>query len=127
LKFAGGSGGNDTIDIDEFLKQAAEYETTGGAWDAALKVLNTAFRDHPFATVRAAELQRWMTSGAYDRILAGEYMRRGDPARPLGDDVADAAGYYGEQVRTAMSGVGEAVDRARRAFEDAFRGAAGPR
>ena len=30
LKLAGGPAGDDTIDLDEFLKQADEYETTGG-------------------------------------------------------------------------------------------------
>src|SRR5687768_8486662 len=87
LKMAGGSEGDDPTDLDEFLSQAAEYESGGNAWDAVLKVLNTAFRDHPFNTVRAAELQRWVASGEYARIVAGEYPRRGTPRDGnLGDD-----------------------------------------
>jgi len=127
LKFAGGGGGDDAIDIDAFLAQAAEYETQGNAWDAVLKALNTAFRDHPFATIRAAELQRWAQGAEYPRILEGAYVKRGDPRPPLEDDVAAAAGYYGDQVRSAMAGMGETIDRAKRAFEDAFRGATGSR
>src|SRR2546430_7047631 len=34
-------------------------------------------RSHPFNTVRAAELQRWIAQGHYERILGGEYTRRG--------------------------------------------------
>jgi Zn-dependent protease with chaperone function len=123
LKFAGGSGGDDEIDIDAFLRQAAEYETGGNAWDAVLKALNTAFRDHPFATVRAAELERWIGAGDYRRILDGDYRRRGTAGPGLGEDVAEAAGYYGDQFKQAMSGVTETLERAKKAFEDAFRSA----
>jgi hypothetical protein len=121
LKMAGGSEGDDPIDLDEFLSQAAEYESGGNAWDSVLKVLNTAFRDHPFNTVRAAELQRWVASGEYARILAGEYPRRGAPRDgSLGDDYVDAAGYYGHEVRNAFGILGDSLGRARDAFNDTF-------
>ena len=121
LKMAGGSEGDDPIDLDEFLSQAAEYESGGNAWDSVLKVLNTAFRDHPFNTVRAAELQRWVASGEYARILAGEYPRRGTPRDgSLGDDYVDAAGYYGHEVRNAFGILGDSLGRARDAFNDTF-------
>ncbi len=124
LKFAGGGAGGDKIDLDEFLKQAAEYETQGGAWDTVMKVLNTVFREHPFNTVRAAELNRWIASGAYDTILGGEYPKRSDPTTQadLNADFAAAASYYGDQARAATAKVGEIFDRARGAFDDAFRG-----
>jgi Zn-dependent protease with chaperone function len=120
LKMAGGGGDDDKIDVDAFMAQAAEYETGGNAWDNVLKLLNTALRDHPFNTVRAAELQRWVASGEYGEILAGNYMRRGNEGdRPLGDDYADAAGYYGKEVRDTL---GSIFDRARDAFNSATRG-----
>lgn len=128
LKFAGGGAGTDTIDVDAFLEQATEYEAAGTAWDGVLKALNTAFRDHPFATVRAAELQRWAHEGGdYAAALDGRYARRGDAAPPLGDDVAAAASHYGDTVRSAMAGVADAVERARRAFDEARRAATGNR
>ncbi|HVE78626.1 MAG TPA: M48 family metallopeptidase [Gemmatimonadaceae bacterium] len=117
LKMAGGGAGDDEIDLDAFMVQASEYEAGGDAWDNVLKLLNTAFRDHPFNTVRAAELQRWIQAGDYDRILRGEYPKRGpDGDRPLGDDYADAAGYYGQQTRDVLGGI---FDRARDAFNQA--------
>ena len=85
-------------------------------------LLNTAFRTHPFHTVRAAELLRWHRSGDYDAIIAGNYMRRGqDGARPLSDDYVDAAGYYGQQTRETFAPIGEAFNRARDKFNDAWR------
>ncbi len=122
LKLAGGKAGDDAIDLDEFLIQAEEYETTGGAWDTALKMLNTVFRDHPFNTVRAAELRRWGSSEAYERILRGDYPRRGGEGdQPLADDYAAAAGYYGTQARAVVSELEHMAERARDAFGQAFR------
>ena len=124
LKFAGGGAGEDRIDVDAFMKQAAEYETQGGAWDTVMKVLNTAFRQHPFHTVRAAELQRWIEAGNYGRIVGGEYPRRSDaPPIDLSQDFNDAAGYYGDQARAAVEKLSDVLGRAKGAFEDAFKGA----
>src|SRR5687768_12052787 len=77
MKMAGGDGGKDQMDLDSFMAQAAEYEGDNNAWDTILKILASAFRDHPFATLRAAELQRWVNSGEYQAILNGNYIRRG--------------------------------------------------
>ena len=122
LKFAGGRAGDDRIDLDAFMRQAAEYETQGNAWDTVLKVLNTVLRDHPFATVRAAELQRWIDSGDYQRILDGQYPGRdGSQQPPLREDFEEAAGYYGEQARRAADTVAQTLGRARDAFSEAMK------
>ena len=120
LKLSGGKGGDDTIDVDAFLQQASEYETDGGAWDKALKLMNTVWRSHPFGTVRAAEMARWSTSDQYREILAGNYPRRGDPKRPLADDMSEAGGYYKEQAKQAVDEVTAAVGRAKDAFTQAW-------
>jgi Zn-dependent protease with chaperone function len=121
------AGGLDATDLDAFLTQSREYETDTGAWDKVLKVMNTAFRDHPFATVRAAELQRYLESGAYERILGGEYPRRGDaPNAPLGDDLREASDFYADRAREVVGTVADSIARARDAFNDAFKGSPGP-
>lgn len=123
LKLAGGSGGDDEISLDAFLAQAAEYETQGTVVDKVWQVINTAFKTHPFGTVRAAELQRWLQSGEYGRIVGGDYPRRGGAGdRPLSDDYAAAAGYYGEQARGAVDSLNDSLARARDAFTQAMRG-----
>ncbi|MEP6690545.1 MAG: M48 family metallopeptidase [Gemmatimonadaceae bacterium] len=135
LKLAGGgaklaglaTGEEDEISLDEFLVQAREYETDENMVDTVMKVLNVAFRTHPFNTVRAAELQRWVSSGEYDRILRGEYRRRGDNDRPLTEDYLDAAGYYGPKARETASQVGASIADAAARARDAFNGAFKPR
>lgn len=122
LKLAGGDSLGDQIDLDEFMAQAAEYEIDENVWDSVLKVLNMAFRDHPFHTLRAAELQRWVQRGEYGEILAGNYRRRGEDGQPLTDDYAEAAGYYSGQARQAWSSLEGTLRRAGDAFGDAIRG-----
>ena len=72
----------------------------------------------------------------YERILAGDYQRRGvDDARGehLRDDVQDARDYYGSRARDAAAGardaakdaareVGDVFSRAKDAFNQAFKG-----
>jgi hypothetical protein len=82
--------------------------------DTVLKILNTVMRTHPMHTVRAAELLRWQRGG-FDKIMAGDYVRRGggDKDQPLGEDYADAAGYYGRRParRSISSRMGSARAR----------------
>ena len=77
MKLAGGKSYGDQLRVEEFIRQAEQYETGGDAWDTVLKILNTVMRTHPMHTVRAAELLRWSDAGGYDKILAGDYLRRG--------------------------------------------------
>jgi hypothetical protein len=88
------------------------------------KVLNTLGMTHPFHTLRAAQLQRWVAGREYDRILRGEYPRRGseDEKRPLADDLGEASHYYAEQAKGAVDSVAEVAKKARDAFVSAFKG-----
>jgi Zn-dependent protease with chaperone function len=122
LKLAGGPVLDDPIDLDTFLEQAREYETMAGPWDRVWQFINTVFRTHPFATVRAGELQRWIDSGEYQKILNGDYMRRGQEPPPLTDDFKQAGNYYGDRAREAADTVGQMMARARDAFTEAWKG-----
>jgi Zn-dependent protease with chaperone function len=123
MKLAGGKAYGDTLRVDEFIRQAEQYETGGDAWDTVYKILNTVMRTHPMHTVRAAELLRWHRAGGYDKILAGEYLRRGqsDSDQPLAEDFADAASYYGQKTRETMESFKESFNKARDAVSSAWR------
>jgi hypothetical protein len=102
-----------------------EYETKGDAFDRVMQILNTVMRDHPFATVRAGELQRWIDAGGYQKVLDGEYAKRADVAANPTDfkkDFDDATEYYGAEAKAAVGKVGDIWDRAKDAFNDAFKG-----
>ncbi len=111
------------LDVDSFMVQANEYLGSNEGLDVVYKVLHTLALTHPMHTVRAAELQRWMAAGDYDRILRGDYVKRGAEAseRPLKDDLSAAGSYYAGATRET---VGHVVDAAKRAAEkvgEAFR------
>ena len=80
MKMAGGGRGEGfagQLNVDAFMQQAHEYATSDEGLDVVYKLLSTLALTHPMHTVRAAELQRWVAGGEYDRILRGEYVRRG--------------------------------------------------
>lgn len=122
LKFAGG-GDMKQMDLNAFLVQAKEYEEIGGALDRVFKILGVLMRTHPFNTVRAAELQRWVESGDYDRVLRGEYTRRGTDAeeRPLDKDLDDAREHYMKEAKAVVNDVVDTAKRAAQAFSDAMK------
>ncbi len=122
MRLAGGRDFGDTSNVEEFMRQATAYEVGGDGWDRMFRFLNTVFREHPFNTVRAGELERWRTSGAYDAILLGNYIRRGDPEPGLRTDYREASDYYSAKARRGRSNVEDALNRARDAFRDAWKG-----
>jgi hypothetical protein len=120
LYLAGGTGPEE-IDISSFLEQAKEYEEVDDIRDSLLKLMTIESMTHPFAVVRAAELQRWAASEGYRAILSGDYQRREDdePSSSLMDDIKTAAKSYQESWSTSQdplvkvfSNVGEAVSGA---------------
>jgi len=122
LKMAGG-GDMSQMDLNAFLAQAKEYEETGGPLDRIFQILNTIDRTHPFNTLRAAELQRWIESGQYDRILRGEYTRRGPETeqRPLSQDLDDAREHYMNEAKAVVNDVVDTARRAAQAFAESFK------
>jgi Zn-dependent protease with chaperone function len=115
LKFAGGTSGE--ASLGEFIRQSDEYRETGDLADQVFKVLNLLDMTHPFPVLRVAEQRSWFESGAYERIMAGEYRRRGEAPGPYAEDVAEASKSYSESAKETF---GQAADAARKVM-DGFR------
>ena len=79
MKIAGGSRMSE-LSHDEFLRQAEEYDAVADVRDSIIKLLQLLGTTHPFAVVRFAELDRWVSEGEYESILEGDYPRREDDA-----------------------------------------------
>lgn len=128
MKMAGGGRGQGfagQLNVDAFMQQAHEYAGSSEGLDVVYKLLSTLALTHPMHTVRAAELQHWVAGGEYDRILRGEYTRRGPETsdRPLQEDMSAAASYYAGEARELATQVAEAARRAAERARDAFRNA----
>ncbi len=125
MKFAGGGQASE-MDLDTYMEQAKEYAEGGGAIDTIYKILNTLDLDHPFSSMRAAELQKWIDEGAYDKIVVdGEYTHRGaeEEERPLTEDIGQAAGYYKNEIKETVGQMFDAAKKAGETFTQAFKDA----
>jgi Zn-dependent protease with chaperone function len=124
MKLAGGSRLSE-LNSDAFMEQAHDYDAVPDVRDGLLKILQLQGNSHPFAVTRFAELSRWIDSGEYERILAGDYPRRDtDSTTTIGEEVRNAAKSYQESWnRTEDPLVGMfrgAADSAMRASEGLF-------
>ncbi|MGW5049966.1 M48 family metallopeptidase [Actinokineospora sp. NPDC004072] len=117
------AGGTDLtqIDIPSFLQQASEYENVEDIRDSIHKLRNVETTGHPFAVVRAAQLQRWAASEDYREILTGTYQRREDDTTTptFTEDLRSAAKSYKDTMSTStdplvklLNDVGTAVSGA---------------
>jgi len=66
MKSAGGPRVND-MDVNEFFRQAQEYEAAGEGLDSLLKLLDTIGDTHPFPALRMVALQEWERGGAWKK------------------------------------------------------------
>src|SRR4051794_37242259 len=87
----------DELNLDAFIAQAAEYDEGGKGLDRLTKLINDMNLTHPMPVRRVRELTDWVRSGEYDRIVGGEYIRRGHEP-PLRDEADSAGSHYGDRV-----------------------------
>ena len=86
-------------------------------WDkfGRFRACNCCQRRTQYPVRRVHEIQKWVRSGEYDRIMSGEFRKRGGKADPR-DEAADATDHYSEKFKTifkeAGDGVGKAGDKA---------------
>lgn len=98
LRQAGGVG--EGADISAFREQARRYEEDASVLDSMVKTLALLSRRHPFPVQRMREVDRWLESGAYAAVLAGEYPRRqDDPESSAWAAWKEAAEQYGDGLK----------------------------
>jgi Zn-dependent protease with chaperone function len=127
MKLAGATRPEE-IDVNEFFEQAAEYERGEGLLDSFHKLLNLIGQTHPFPVLRLTELKSWVDSGAYARIMSGEYVRHTDDGvDSVRENMRDAAGQYKEDFATSQDPLAELLrnawentDTVRSKAKDAF-------
>jgi Zn-dependent protease with chaperone function len=113
MKLAGGPYLSE-LNPDAFREQAHEYDAVPDLRDSILKVLQLQGNTHPFAVVRFAELDHWVTSGDYERILGGDYPRRDD----------DGSASFTDEMRNAAKSYQDSWSRSEDPLAGIFRGVA---
>jgi Zn-dependent protease with chaperone function len=107
MKTAGGRRTHE-MDINEFFRQAHDYDQGGDLVDSVYKIMGVLGQSHPFAVTRMVELQRWERSGDYQKILNGEYPRRGTgSSRDFKRDFDDMVKQYRDDLKETQDPLGK--------------------
>ncbi len=107
MALAAGAAADD-LSLDAFMAQGLEYREKGHAVERLSRLLMDLNVTHPLPVRRTHELLTWVRGGDYDRIIGGDYVRRGQEER-LRDDADAAASHYADRVREAVRGAGESI------------------
>ena len=128
MKMTGGSSIGE-MNINDFFNQAASYEDETDFLDRVYKLLNTLTKSHPFSVVRLKELKIWATGGEYEKILGGDYIRKGKEDKwKTGDDIKETAEYYKEstakdreKLKQTLDKIAGGADKLFKKLGDAFK------
>ena len=110
----------DDLNLEAFMRQAMEYTETGEGLDRLQRLLTDLRQTHSLPVKRVHELLSWVRDGEYDRIVSGEYIRRGQE-RPVREEAADAATHYSERFKDLFRETGEHVNTAGKQLSDWLR------
>jgi Zn-dependent protease with chaperone function len=77
-RLAGGPGHKiaQMLNVERYLEQAREFEEDPDSNHRLMSFLLQDMRSHPFPAVRARELETWVQSGDYEKIISGDYSKR---------------------------------------------------
>ena len=118
MKLAGGKH-LDEMDLQEFHKQAEEYESGGDVLDGIYKILNVLGQSHPFPVLRLKSIDDWANDGSYQTILGGEYTKRDDKEENFAQDFSEASKQYQEDLKGSQDPLAQTVSNIGEGLENA--------
>ncbi len=96
------------LSLDAFIAQGMDYSEKGTGLERLTRMLQQLRITHPMPVRRVRMLLDWVHEGGYDRMVRGDYMRRGE--EPSARDEADAAGtFYADRIGSAIQSAGSSV------------------
>ena len=98
------------FNLDAFLAQAKEYEDWDDPSDRVRRFFYEISATHPNAVRRVSEVMKWVQSGEYDRIVRGEYIKRGEEP-PVSEEASNAMEFYAERFRSLFKDLGDNVTK----------------
>lgn len=101
----------DQLDLDAFMTQGLEYSEKGSGLERLTRLLIDLGLTHPMPVRRTHELMDWVRSGAFDRIVGGEYRTRDEP-NDVRAESGEAVAFYSERFRKVFRDAGESIGSA---------------
>jgi Zn-dependent protease with chaperone function len=108
MTIAGGEA-VDELNLDAFMKQGLDYDEKGSGLERLTRLFMHMNITHPMTVRRTHQLLSWVRSGEYDRIVDGDYIRRGQEP-PLREETQAAQDHYARRVREAFNDVGTSIN-----------------
>jgi Zn-dependent protease with chaperone function len=107
MVLAAGEAAED-LNLDAFIAQGMEYSESGSGLERLTRMLQQLQVTHPMPVRRVRLLLDWVREGDYDRMIRGDYLRRGE--EPSAREEADAAGvFYADRVSGAFQAAGSSI------------------
>ena len=101
MVIAAGEAAED-LNLDAFIAQGMDYSEGGSGVERVTKLMQDLNVTHPMPVRRVRMLLDWVREGEYDRMVRGDYLRRGE--EPAARDEAEAAGaFYADRVAAPSS------------------------
>ena len=98
----------DELNLDAFIAQGMDYSEGGGGLERLTKLLQDLRVTHPMPVRRVRMLLDWVREGEYDRMVRGDYLRRGEEP-PLSEEAEAAGAFYGDRIAGAFQAAGSSV------------------
>jgi Zn-dependent protease with chaperone function len=98
----------DDLNLNAFIAQGMDYSEGGSGLERLTRLLQQLGITHPMPVRRVRILLDWVQEGEYDRMVRGDYLRRGE--EPSAREEADAASaFYGDRIGSAIQSAGTSV------------------
>jgi Zn-dependent protease with chaperone function len=99
------------LSLDAFIAQSMEYSEGGMGLERLTRLLQDMGLTHPMPVRRVRHLLDWVREGEYDRIVDGDYIRRGQEP-PLREEADAAQEHYSKRVADAFQQAGSSINEA---------------
>lgn len=107
MRIAAGAAA-DKLDLDAYLRQAGEYNEGGQGFDKIQRIWQDLGVTHARPARRTREVMDWVRTGEYNRIIDGEYPRRGDHV-DVRQHTDEAQNFYAERFRNVVKDASDSI------------------
>jgi len=108
------------LELGPFLRQAEEFRDWSSAWDRGLRTLDELDSRYPWSVRRALEVSDWVRSGEFDRIVRGDYIRRGSEP-PVTAEMQGAVEHYRQRFADLIESTGLGITQLTSRLRDWLR------